>query len=77
MVQQPVAQFYEIISAPISIVIVQMPSAQLLWNIKMSIFSDCIEKSRILWYKYLTVGIGPAKVAVWKEVHAVFMFVIS
>ena len=44
-----------------------MPSAQLLWAIKMSIFSGCIEKSRILWYNYLKMGLSLAKVTVWKQ----------
>ena len=55
------------------ITIVQILSAQLLWNIKKSIFSGCIEKSRILCYNILSVGIGPAKATVWKGFHAVFI----
>ena len=39
----------------------------------MSIFSGCIEKSRILWYNILSVGVGPAKATVWKGFHAVFV----
>lgn len=72
-VQQAVAQ---ILCANTLSLIVQMLSAQLLGLIKMSIFSGCIEKSRILWYNYLTVGIGPAKATVWKGFHAVFVILI-
>jgi len=43
----------------------------------MSIFGGCIEKSHILWYNYLTVGVGPAKATVWKGFHAVFVFSYS
>ena len=69
-VQQAVAQ---ILCANTLSLIVQMLSAQLLGLIKMSIFSGCIEKSRILCYNILSVGVGPAKATVWKGFHAVFI----
>ena len=71
-VQQAVAQI--LCANTLSpITIVQMLSAQLLWAIKMSIFSGCTEKSRILCYNILSVGVGPAKANVWKGFHAVFV----
>ena len=78
-VQQAVAQILcaNKNSNSISHTIVQMLSAQLLCTIKMSIFSGCIEKSLILCYNILSVGVGPAKATVWKGFHAVFVLQLT
>ena len=39
----------------------------------MSIFNGCVEKNLVLWYKIVSVGIGPAKATVWKGFRTVFV----